>query len=95
MTGGSPGNGGRWRAWSILPFVAMIRVYQWTLSPFIGGQCRFYPTCSHYGLEAYRVHGVIRGTALTLSRLLRCQPFSKGGYDPVPLPVDRGEDSAD
>ena len=68
-----------------VPFEFLIRVYQVTLSAWVGGQCRFYPTCSHYGLEAYRRHGVVRGTWLTARRVLRCHPFSRGGYDPVPL----------
>ena len=72
-------------SWLSLPFELLIRTYQVTLSPFIGGQCRFYPTCSHYGLEAYRQHGVLRGTWLTARRVLRCQPFSRGGFDPVPV----------
>ncbi len=68
-----------------VPLEFLIRVYQVTLSAWVGGQCRFYPTCSHYGLEAYRRHGVVRGTWLTARRVLRCHPFSRGGYDPVPL----------
>lgn len=77
--------GGRWPyRWSVLPFVALIRLYQLTLSPFLGRWCRFQPTCSNYGLEAYRTHGPWRGTWLTAWRLLRCQPFSRGGFDPVP-----------
>lgn len=66
------------------PFVALIYLYKITLSPFLGGQCRFAPTCSTYAIEAYREHGVIKGTALTARRLARCHPFNKGGYDPVP-----------
>lgn len=69
---------------SILPFVALIRAYQMTLRPFLGGQCRFYPTCSDYGLEAYREHGVWRGTWLTARRIWRCRPLGGQGYDPVP-----------
>lgn len=72
------------RRWAILPFVAVIRAYQYTLSPFIGGQCRFEPTCSRYALEAYERFGVLKGTRLTVMRLLRCHPFCKGGFDPVP-----------
>jgi putative membrane protein insertion efficiency factor len=68
-----------------LPFIAAIRLYQVTLGPLMGGHCRFYPTCSHYGVEAYREHGPLRGTWLTLRRLLRCHPLGGGGYDPVPL----------
>lgn len=66
------------------PFVAVIWAYRVTLSPLLGRQCRFYPTCSAYGLDAYREHGVWRGTLLTARRILRCHPFSRGGYDPVP-----------
>ena len=60
------------------------RLYRKTLSPFIGQQCRFEPTCSHYGEEAIAKHGALRGTILTVWRILRCGPWSKGGYDPVP-----------
>lgn len=73
------------RRLTITPFVALIRVYQFTLSPLVGGQCRYVPTCSHYGLDALRAHGVVRGLSLTARRLLRCHPWSRGGYDPVPL----------
>ena len=66
--------------------VGIIKLYQITLSPFLGRHCRFHPTCSHYGVEALRTHGPFRGSGLTLRRLSRCHPFSgKGGYDPVPL----------
>lgn len=68
--------------------VAMIKLYQVTLSSVLGRQCRFHPTCSWYALEAYRTHGPRRGTRLAIRRLSRCHPLSKGGYDPVPLNVD-------
>lgn len=56
-----------------------------TLSPIVShGSCRYVPTCSQYAVEAIEVHGVIRGTLLALRRILRCNPFFKGGYDPVP-----------
>lgn len=71
-----------------IPFVLVIRLYRVTLSPLIGNQCRYEPTCSRFGLEAYRLHGPVRGSLLTLRRILRCHPFAKGGYDPVPLPRD-------
>ena len=61
-----------------------IRIYQVTLSPFLGGHCRYEPTCSVYAIEAIKEHGPWRGGWLTLKRLLRCHPFVKGGYDPVP-----------
>ena len=63
--------------------IGAIRLYRKTLSPFIGQQCRFEPTCSHYGEEAIAKHGALRGTILTVWRILRCGPWSKGG-DPVP-----------
>ncbi len=68
--------------------VAMIKLYQITLSSVLGRQCRFHPTCSWYALEALRTHGPLRGTRLAIRRLSRCHPLSKGGYDPVPLNVD-------
>ena len=64
--------------------IGAIRLYRKTLSPFIGQQCRFEPTCSHYGEEAIAKPGALRGTILTVWRILRCGPWSKGGYDPVP-----------
>ncbi|HKZ33153.1 MAG TPA: membrane protein insertion efficiency factor YidD [Vicinamibacteria bacterium] len=54
------------------------------LSPLLGGHCRFWPSCSAYAEEAIRRHGARRGAALALARLLRCQPFHRGGIDPVP-----------
>ena len=63
----------------------LIRLYRKYISPLKGAPCcRFVPTCSEYALEAYMVHGFFKGTALTLWRILRCNPFCKGGYDPVP-----------
>ncbi|MEM9166454.1 MAG: membrane protein insertion efficiency factor YidD [Planctomycetota bacterium] len=62
-----------------------VRVYQFTLSPLLGGQCRFHPTCSVYAISALREHGAWRGGRLAVRRLLRCHPFGKGGYDPVPV----------
>jgi len=63
---------------------APIRVYQRWISPFTPRTCRFHPTCSGYAIEALECHGLLRGSALTLWRLLRCQPFCEGGHDPVP-----------
>jgi uncharacterized protein len=62
----------------------LIRVYQWTLSPMLGARCRFYPSCSCYAHEAIERHGALRGAWLAAKRVLRCHPFSPGGYDPVP-----------
>jgi putative membrane protein insertion efficiency factor len=65
-------------------FMLFIRLYQMTISKALPASCRFYPSCSHYGLEAVQKYGAIRGGWLTLKRLARCQPFHPGGYDPVP-----------
>jgi len=65
-------------------FELLIRLYQVTLSPFIGRSCRFYPTCSNYALEAIHTHGALRGGWLALRRLSKCHPFHPGGYDPPP-----------
>ena len=62
----------------------MIKVYRTVLSPFMGTHCRFYPSCSSYTYEAIEKHGLIRGMALGIRRLLRCHPFHEGGIDPVP-----------
>ena len=65
--------------------ISLIRVYRFYLSPLKGGaSCRFYPTCSAYAIEAIEKHGPLRGTCYAIWRILRCNPFSKGGYDPVP-----------
>jgi putative membrane protein insertion efficiency factor len=69
--------------------IAFIRVYQYTLSPLLGPRCRYYPSCSNYAVDALREHGALRGLGLATWRLLRCNPFSNGGYDPVP-PRHRG-----
>jgi uncharacterized protein len=62
----------------------LIRGYQLAISPLLGPRCRFYPSCSHYGLEAIESHGALRGTWLTIKRISRCHPFHEGGFDPVP-----------
>ena len=64
--------------------LALIRFYQHYISPSRPPACRFQPSCSHYGYEAIERHGVIRGVSLIAWRLLRCNPFNRGGYDPVP-----------
>jgi putative membrane protein insertion efficiency factor len=66
-------------------FVALIRIYQFTLSPFFGRQCRFVPTCSQYGIEAIQKHGALKGSWLTIKRIVRCNPWGGSGYDPVPI----------
>jgi uncharacterized protein len=66
------------------PLLALIKLYQWTISPLLGPVCRYYPSCSHYGYQAIDRHGAIKGTALTAWRILRCNPWSPGGVDHVP-----------
>jgi putative membrane protein insertion efficiency factor len=64
--------------------MALIRAYQRFVSPSLGRNCRFSPTCSAYAIEAVGRYGTIRGTGMALKRLARCQPLVEGGYDPVP-----------
>ena len=66
--------------------IALIRAYQMVISPVLPPSCRFYPSCSAYGLESVRVHGSAKGLILAVWRLLRCNPWNGGGVDPVPLP---------
>jgi putative membrane protein insertion efficiency factor len=68
-----------------LILLALIRLYQKTLSRGLpGNSCRFYPSCSHYGYQAIYKHGAIKGSFLAIYRILRCNPFNSGGYDPIP-----------
>lgn len=62
----------------------IIRIYQKLISPFLGKNCRFYPTCSNYTYQAIEEHGIIKGSYLGIKRILKCHPFNEGGYDPVP-----------
>ena len=64
--------------------MGIIRIYQLAVSPLLGPRCRFHPSCSCYALSAIERHGALRGSWLGTKRLLRCHPFSEGGYDPVP-----------
>ncbi|CUB06320.1 MAG: membrane protein insertion efficiency factor YidD [Tepidiphilus sp.] len=64
--------------------MALIRGYQLAISPWLGRNCRFHPTCSQYTLEAIERHGALKGLWLGLRRVLRCHPFHPGGHDPVP-----------
>ena len=70
------------RQLAVLP----VRVYQWTISPVLPPSCRFHPTCSAYAIEAVLTHGILKGGWLALRRILRCHPWSAGGYAPVPPP---------
>ena len=64
--------------------ILLVRAYQVVLSPLFSGCCRFEPSCSNYMIEALQTHGVVKGLYLGIMRLLRCHPFGKSGYDPVP-----------
>ena len=64
--------------------IFIVRLYQSLLSPLLGPRCRFYPSCSHYAVEALQGHGAIRGSGLTVRRIVRCHPLNPGGLDPVP-----------
>jgi hypothetical protein len=76
-------------AWTLgmplrLALIGLIRFYRATLGTMLGGQCRFYPSCSHYGEQAIREHGALRGSAMAAWRVMRCGPFTPGGVDHVP-----------
>lgn len=64
--------------------VMAVRAYQVVLGPFLGGACRFTPSCSNYAIEAFETHGFFRGALLAARRILRCHPFGGSGFDPVP-----------
>ena len=64
--------------------IGFLRAYRFVISPMYGQVCRYYPTCSAYALEAITVHGSVKGSSLALRRVLRCHPWTPGGYDPVP-----------
>jgi putative membrane protein insertion efficiency factor len=67
--------------------LALLCGYKWALSPFLPPACRYVPTCSDYAGEAIDRHGAFRGSAMAIWRVLRCHPFVRGGYDPVPMPM--------
>lgn len=69
--------------------ISLIRFYQKAISPLSPPRCKYHPTCSHYAVEAIEKHGAFKGTMLAIWRILRCNPFSKGGYDPVPEKPDK------
>lgn len=64
--------------------IKLIRFYQICISPYLGQNCRYTPTCSAYAIEALRRHGLVKGTGLAIWRILRCSPWGGSGYDPVP-----------
>jgi putative membrane protein insertion efficiency factor len=66
------------------PFIVLIKLYQWIISPWLGSKCRYTPTCSQYGIEALKKYGPIKGLWLTAKRIARCNPWGGHGHDPVP-----------
>tara|TARA_X000000950_G_scaffold286382_1_gene395109 strand:- start:3917 stop:4168 length:252 start_codon:yes stop_codon:yes gene_type:complete len=64
--------------------INFIKIYQRFVSPFFPSSCKFSPSCSKYGIEAINKYGVLKGSVLTVKRILKCNPWSKGGYDPIP-----------
>ena len=68
----------------IFPLVVLIKFYQLAISPWLGKNCRYQPTCSHYMLEALKIHGLVKGGFLGIKRILSCHPWGGSGYDPVP-----------
>ncbi|MCB1956789.1 MAG: membrane protein insertion efficiency factor YidD [Rhodocyclaceae bacterium] len=67
-----------------LLLVALLKGYRYAISPMLGRNCRYHPSCSEYAIEAVQRHGALRGGWLAVKRVSRCHPFSRGGYDPVP-----------
>ena len=74
--------------------VWILRAYQLALSPMLGQNCRFYPSCSHYAIEALQTHGAARGSWLAAKRVGRCHPWNEGGHDPVPPPHHKNSSTA-
>ncbi|MGL9735082.1 MAG: membrane protein insertion efficiency factor YidD [Symbiopectobacterium sp.] len=72
--------------------IGLIRGYQLVISPLLGPHCRFRPTCSQYGIEAIRRFGMIKGSWLTLKRVLKCHPLNPGGHDPIPPKPDNNRE---
>lgn len=67
------------------PLIQLVRLYRLAISPWLGSNCRFDPTCSSYAIEALQVHGILKGGRLAIARIGRCHPWGSSGYDPVPL----------
>lgn len=66
------------------PFILLIKLYQWVISPILGPKCRYTPTCSNYALQAIKKYGPLKGIWLGIKRISRCHPWGGHGYDPVP-----------
>ena len=77
----------------IAPFLLLIKLYQWVISPLTPATCRFEPTCSHYAVDALKTHGLFRGSLLAAKRIGKCHPWGGSGYDPVPPKKEKLEAS--
>ena len=73
----------------IFPFVLFIRVYQLIISPMLGSNCRFIPTCSEYAMESLKEYGLIKGIFLSIKRIGKCHPWGGHGYDPIPTKMEK------
>ena len=71
----------------ILPFILIIKIYQWIISPILKSNCRYLPTCSEYAILSLQEHGVIKGLYFTLKRIFSCHPYGGSGFDPVPKKI--------
>ena len=76
------------------PLIFLVRLYQWVIAPALPPSCRFVPSCSQYMIDALREHGPLRGAWIGVRRILRCQPFCEGGYEPIPQRETAGQDSS-
>ena len=85
-----PNRSGYWQRTLRIFAKSLLLGYRWFISPVLGPRCRYWPSCSEYGLEAIERHGTLAGTKLAAKRLLRCHPWGSSGYDPVPSCVDCG-----
>ena len=75
----------------IFPFILLIRGYKFIISPILGSNCRFIPTCSEYAMESLKSHGLLKGTFLTIKRIGKCHPWGGHGYDPMPTKMDKNK----
>ena len=75
----------------IFPLVLFIRGYQFIISPMLGSNCRFMPTCSEYATESLKEYGLIKGTFLTIKRIGKCHPWGDHGYDPIPRKIEKNK----
>ena len=73
------------------PLILLIRGYQLIISPLLGSNCRFIPTCSEYAMESLKVYGILKGIFLTIKRIGKCHPWGSNGYDPIPTKMEKNK----